>query len=209
MRVYVIGFNGFGLMPTTPRKARVLINQGRAEVYCKRPYTIRLLYKTGVNTQKLDLGIDTGSQHIGVAVASKDEVVSKEEYAFRDSMKKKALLVLRTSYRRGRRHRKVRYRHPKFKPRTKRVYQERPFKKKGKLRHWKKYKNKFTTNRNLGWLPPSLQSKCDHHIRIISLYRKILPPETKVHIEVARFDVARIKDPTIHGEMYQKGRMYD
>ena len=33
--------------------------------------------------------------------------------------------------------------------------------------------------------------------------------KTRLHIETARMDIARIKDPTIHGEMYQRGRLYD
>ena len=44
--VLVIGMNGVGLMPTTPRKARVLLQEGKAEVYRKTPFTIKLLYKT-------------------------------------------------------------------------------------------------------------------------------------------------------------------
>ena len=60
--VLVIGMNGVGLMPTTPRKARILLQEGKAKVYRKTPFTIRLLYKTGSATQETVLGIDTGSQ---------------------------------------------------------------------------------------------------------------------------------------------------
>ena len=38
--VLVIGMNGVGLMPTTPRKARVLLEAGKAEVYRKTPFTV-------------------------------------------------------------------------------------------------------------------------------------------------------------------------
>lgn len=47
MRVYVICLNGRGVMPTTERKARVLLSRGRAETVGKVPFTIRFLYKTG------------------------------------------------------------------------------------------------------------------------------------------------------------------
>ena len=67
-KVFVIGCTGIALMPTTPRKARVLLKAGKAEVFCKRPFTIKLLYKTGSTTQPLALGIDTGSQHIGIGL---------------------------------------------------------------------------------------------------------------------------------------------
>ena len=72
--VLVIGMNGVGLMPTTPRKARILIQAGKAKVHRKTPFTIRLLYKTGSATQETVLGIDTGSQHIGVAIVTGNTV---------------------------------------------------------------------------------------------------------------------------------------
>lgn len=39
-------------------------------------------------------------------------------------MEKKSLLEMKKQYRRGRRYRKVRYRKPKYKPHTKRIYHE-------------------------------------------------------------------------------------
>ena len=114
----------------------------------------------------------------------------------------------RKSYRRGRRYRKTGYRHPKWKPRTRRVYCEEPDK---KGRRWKKVDDSFRPGRPDGWLPPSLQSKLDHHVEIISRYLRYLPvPDGKhLKIEVGRFDMARMQDPTVHGELYQRGPMYD
>ena len=60
-----------------------------------------------------------------------------------------------------------------------------------------------------GWLPPSIQSKLDHHIRIISRYQAALPKGTGIRIEVGRFDVQHMEDPKIRGEMYQQGPMYE
>ena len=209
MKVYVIGMNGLGLMPTTPRKARLLLKAGKAKVVRKVPFTIRLLYKTGRNTQQTTLGIDTGSQHIGVAVVADDRVISKEEYTLRSSMTKRSLMEIRKTYRRGRRYRKVRYRHPKFRPHTNRVYVEQEITNHKHKTHWKKLTNTFQSSRPDGWLPPSIESKCEHHIRIIQRHMEALPPCTILRIEVARFDVARIKNPDIHVEMYQHGRLYD
>lgn len=67
----------------------------------------------------------------------------------------------------------------------------------------------MTTNKDPGWLPPTIQSKVDHHIRRIKVYLDVLPADTTLHTEVARFDVARLKAPEIHGELYQQGRLYD
>lgn len=63
MSVFVVGLNGCRLMPTSERKARLLLKQGKAFVEQKVPFTIRLNYKTGSTTQLGYLGIDTGSQN--------------------------------------------------------------------------------------------------------------------------------------------------
>ena len=118
-------------------------------------------------------------------------------------MTKRKLLEAKASLRRGRRYRKVRYRHPKWKPKTRRVYCKVPDR---KGRHWQKQKNTFTSNRMEGWLPPSLQSKTDHHIRWIRKLQDLLPEGYRLSIELGRFDLARMKDPGIHGNCTRKGR---
>lgn len=208
MSSLVVGQNGMPLMPTTERKTRMLLKQKKAEVICRHPFVIKLLYKTGCATQKGCIGIDTGSQHIGVGVTAGDRVVLKAEHTLRSSMEKRSLMQRRASYRRNRRYRKVRYRRPKWRHHTKRVYSSMPDK---KGRHWKKEKVFFQSPRPDGWLPPSLQSKCDHHKAIIKKYLGYLPAAIadNLVIEVGRFDTARMKDPTVHGEMYQRGPMYE
>ena len=142
MSVFVVGQSGCRLMPVSKRKARLLLDGGKASVYRKVPFTIKLSYKTGSTTQPGYLGIDTGSQHIGGSVVREDgTVLHKEEISLRDSMTKRKLLEARASLRRGRRYRKTRYRHPKWKPKTRRVYCDVPDK---KGRHWQKQKNTFT-----------------------------------------------------------------
>ena len=84
--VLAIGLNGRGLMPCTPRKARILLKEKKAKVVRRTPFTIRLLYKTGCATQPITLGVDTGSQHIGIAIVSDDTVLSKSEYELRSTM---------------------------------------------------------------------------------------------------------------------------
>lgn len=207
MSVFVVGLNGCRLMPVSERKARLLLKGGKASVYRKVPFTIKLNYKTGSTVQPGYLEIDTGSQHIGVSVVQKDgTVLHKEEIGLRDSMSKRKLLESRASSRRGRRYRKTRYRHPKWKPKTKRIYNEKADR---KGRHWKKQKNTFTSKRQAGWLPPSLQSKTGHHIQWIRKLLDLLPKGYRLSIELGRFDPARMNDPEIHGELYQKGPQYD
>ena len=207
-KVFVIGITGKRLMPTTPRKARKLLAAGNATVACKRPFTIQLNYKTGGATQPIEVGVDTGSQHIGIAVLSEERVLHKAEIQLRSSMEKRKLMQTRTTYRRGRRYRKTRYRHPKFRFHTKRVYSEKPVTRNGRKTHWVKVPNSMTSSRPEGWLPPSIQSKVDHHFAWIDRYMAVLPEGTHLNIEAARFDIAHMKDPAIHGELYQQGPQY-
>lgn len=207
-KVFVIGITGKPLMPTTPRKARKLLKSKRAKVVSKRPFTIQLKYKSGSATRPIELGIDTGSQHIGVAVLSEGRILYKTEIQLRDTMEKRSLLETRASYRRGRRYRKTRYRHPKFRFHAKRVYSEKLITRNKHKTHWKKLPNTINTGRQEGWLPPSIQSKVDHHFNWIDRYLAVLPAGTHLSIEVARFDIARMKDSTIHGELYQRGPQY-
>lgn len=135
MSVLVIGRNGKALMPTNPRKARLLLKKKTASVVCRHPFTIQLLYKTGCATQEGCIGIDTGSQHIGVGITCGDRVILKDEHALRSSMEKRSLLATRAVMRRGRRYRKVRYRKPKWRHHTKRMYFEKANR---RGQHWRK-----------------------------------------------------------------------
>lgn len=55
-----------------------------------------------------------------------------------------------------------------------------------------------------GWLAPSIKHKLDSHIRLIKQLKKLLPV-SKVIIEVATFDIQKIKNPDIEGKEYQEG----
>ena len=206
MGVFVVGLTEKRLMPTTNQKARKLLQSGKAKVYCYKPFTIKLLYQTGGATQPVCMGVDTGSQNIGISVCANEKVYEKTEIALRSSMEKRSLMETRREYRRGRRYRKVRYRHFKWNIRTKRVYNVIPNK---KGRHWRKVDFTYQANRPEGWLPPSLQSKVEHHVRWIQRYLNVLPQDTRLTIEVGRFDMAHMKDPTIRGELYQQGPQYE
>ena len=66
-------------MPTTPRKARILIKEGRAKIVDYNPFTIQLLYGTRGYTQPVTLGIDAGDEHIGFSdVTESDELIGGE-----------------------------------------------------------------------------------------------------------------------------------
>ncbi len=98
-------------MPTTPRKARILLKSGKAEVVQRNPFTIRLLYPCGNATQEITLGIDTGYSNIGFsAVTEKEELISGEVQLLTGMVERNQE---RAMYRRTRRNR-LRYRKPGF-----------------------------------------------------------------------------------------------
>lgn len=72
----------------------------------------------------------------------------------------------------------------------------------GRKRHRKpRFDNR---RRKEGWLAPSIQHKLDSHVRLIETLKEVLPV-TKTVIEVANFDIQKIKNPEIEGYEYQNG----
>lgn len=132
-------------MPTTPQKARKLIKKNKAKIINYKPFTIQLLYATGETKQPVNIGIDLGAKHIGVAIQSENKVISKGEIELRDDIK--SLMETRKIYRRSRRNRKTRYRKPRFDNRK----------------------------RPDNWLPPSVQSRIDSTFMWIDKFMGLLP----------------------------------
>lgn len=176
MKVYVLNKHGRPLMPTTPRKARLLLKNGQAKIVGRDPFTIQLIYGSSGYTQPVDLGIDAGYQHIGFSAVNEKEEVLGGELKMLEGMSER--ITEKRKYRRIRRNR-LRYRQPRFSNRK----------------------------RDEGWLAPSIQHKLDTHHRLIDKICRILPVKT-VTIEVAAFDIQKIKNPTIEGEQYQYGEQY-
>ena len=125
--------------------------------------------------QSITLGVDSGFIHIGLSAVSKRKELYNEEVHLRDDMVK--LNSERREYRRGRRSRKTWYRKPRFLNRG---------------------------NKKKGWLAPSIQNKLDAQLKSIEKIRKILPI-SHITVEVASFDIQKIKNPEIDGVEYQQG----
>lgn len=176
-RVFVLNMRSEPLMPTTQRKARILLKEKKAKIVKYNPFMIQLNYPTGENKQDVNVGVDTGAKHIGLAITSEDKVLYKAEIELRSDIKSN--LDTKRIYRRSRRNRKTRYRKPRFLNRKK------------------------TEN----WLPPSLQSRIDKHFRWIDTFNSLVP-NAKLHIEVGKFDTAKMINPDIQGIDYQQGQTY-
>lgn len=175
--VYIVSIDNKPLMPTNRHgKVRRLLRDKKAKVIKRVPFTIQLLYRTETETtQDITLGVDAGSKVIGLSATTENQEVFKAEYELRDDISKK--LINRRNMRRNRRSR-LRYRKARF--------------------------NNRVSSKNKGWLAPSVENKINSHLKIIEDIHKILPIN-KIIVEVASFDVQKIKNPNIKGKEYQEG----
>jgi len=115
-KVYVLSIEGSPLMPTTPRKARLLLKDGKAVVVRRTPFTIKLNFKTTSFVQDVKLGVDSGTKNIGIsAVSEKNELIASTVIL---DTKMKERLASRLMYRRQKRN-KLWYREPRFNNRSK------------------------------------------------------------------------------------------
>ena len=179
--VYVISKNGQPLMPTENHaKVRVLLKSKKAKVIKTCPFTIQLAYDSTHYTQEITLGVDSGSKHIGLSATTKSKVLFESDVELRNDIVN--LLSTRRQNRSARRNRKTRYRQARFENRV--------------------------HSKQKGWLAPSIQNKVDSHLTVIRKVHKILPV-TKIVVEVASFDIQKIKNPTISGTEYQQGEQSD
>ena len=180
MLVYVLNKHGKPLMPCKPRKARILLRDGKAKAIKKIPFTIQLLYGSSGYTQDVSLGFDAGSKHIGISTTTEKEVLFEADVELRNDVVDN--LSTRREARRSRRSRKTRYRKPRFNNRKK--------------------------SKKSGWLAPSIRQKIETHLSIVDMINRILPI-TKIIVETASFDIQKLKNPDISGKEYQQGDQLD
>ena len=109
--VYVLNMRGQPLMPTTPKKARIVLKQNKAKVTKRTPFTIQLTHQTGEAKQNITLGIDSGYKYVGFSGATKERELISGELTLRTDIRKK--LQDRAMYRRTRRSR-LWHRQPRF-----------------------------------------------------------------------------------------------
>ncbi len=178
--VYVLNVHGQPLMPTARYgKVRRMLNEKQAKVIKRCPFTIQLLYETTDFVQAVSLGVDSGSKTIGISATTETSELYASEVKLRTDVVNN--LSSRREYRRSRRNRKTRYRQ-------------------------KRFDNRKADKQ--GWLAPSIRNKIDTHLTIIDKITKTLPI-SEIHVEVASFDIQKIKNPDIAGIGYQQGEQLD
>ena len=145
MLVFVQNKHGEALMPCKPQKATKLLKSKKARIVSYKPFTIQLLFGSSGYKQPINVGVDLGAKHTGIAVTTNDKVLAKGEVEVRQDVK--SLLETRRIYRRSRRNRKCRYRKPRFGNR-------------------KRHEN---------WLPPSIQCRLDNTFHWINTFLSLVP----------------------------------
>ena len=184
MAVFVLDKRKKPLMPCSEKRARKLLDKGRAVVDRMQPFTIRLKDRTleESETQPLRTKIDPGSKTTGLAVVREDgddhHVLWLGELEHRGS-RIRDQLSQRRAFRRRRRSANLRYRAPRFSNRT----------------------------RSKGWLVPSLQHRVDTTASWVARLQK-LAPVTGLSMELAKFDTQLLEDPDIQGVEYQRGTLH-
>lgn len=182
--MFVLDRHGNPLQPTAPARARKLLDQGRAVVARHTPFVIRLKDRTVSESQVdgVEMGIDPGSKHTGIAVFSAKDGNRRGLYAVELTHRGGAIrdkLTARAAYRRGRRTRNLRYRAPRFSNRT----------------------------RPKGWLAPSLRHRVDTTMSWTARLARWAPVRA-VHVERVAFDThAMSHGGPLEGAEYQHGTL--
>lgn len=182
MRIFVLDKNLKPLDPCHPARARELMKKGRAKVFKCYPFTIvlpdRIVEESTTHSHRIK--IDPGSKTSGIVVVQEEtgRVTNALEISHRGQQIKDSL-ESRRALRRGRRHRKTRYRQPRF----------------------------LNRSRKVGWLPPSLESRIANIETWVRRIRKVCPI-TAISQELVRFDLQQMQNPEISGAEYQHGELF-
>ena len=182
MAVFVVDKHKKPLMPTSEKRAKLLLGRGRAVVIKMYPFTIRLKDRIGGEVQPIRIKIDPGSQSTGVAVVRENQETRESHVAnlFQINHRGRVISARLTARRQMRRRRRsrLRYRAARFDNRT----------------------------RPSGWLAPSLQHRIDTVMNLLNRLQKILPLKA-LSMELVRFDMQKMENPEIGDIEYQQGQL--
>lgn len=191
MAVFVLDKRKRSLMPCTEKRARLLLERGRAVVARRYPFTIRLRDRTDGVLQPVRLKLDPGSKTTGIALVREADALDTEtgevtrrawvlwlgELAHRGARIREALEA-RRALRRRRRTANLRHRASRFLNRTKPT----------------------------GWLAPSLRHRVETTMAWVARLRR-LAPVSAISQELVRFDTHQMHNPEIAGVEYQQGTL--
>ena len=180
--VYVLDQNGRPVMPCTEKRARLMLERGRARVHRVLPFAIRLIdiKAEDCQFQALRVKLDPGSKVTGMALVRETPdkgvvVLNLFDLKHRGRQVSEALTARRSM--RRRRRGQLRYRSARFLNRG---------------------------NKQKGWLAPSLQHRVDTSMAWVNRLQR-LAPISAISTELVRFDMQAMENPEISGVQYQQG----
>ncbi|MEG3981158.1 RNA-guided endonuclease IscB [Microcoleus sp. D3_18a_C4] len=176
--VFLLDIHKRPLNPVRPGLARKLLNNGKAAVFKRYPFTLIFKVEVIAPQKPITLKLDPGSKTTGIALVQGDKVIFGAELTHRGQTIK-ASLESRRSLRRGRRNRHTRYRPARF----------------------------LNRNRQKGWLAPSLQHRVETTLTWVTRLMK-LAPIASIAQELVRFDLQQLENPEISGIEYQQGILH-
>ena len=193
MAVFVLDRRQKPLMPCNEKRARKLLEKGRARVHRLMPFSIRLVDRTIHDSvlQSVTVKLDPGSKTTGIALVRESETVDVETGEINTTIRVLNLFEIHhrgpqiseslTARRQMRRRRRgdLRYRKPRFLNRG---------------------------NKDKGWIAPSLQHRVDTVITWVNRLQR-LAPITGMAQELVRFDLQHLENPEISGIEYQQGTL--
>ena len=179
--VFVLSSDRQPLDPTSSARARKLLKAGRAAIFRRYPFTIRLKDRTAAEsvTHAHRLKLDPGSKTTGLAIIAEasERVVWAAELTHRAQAIRDALLT-RHAIRRSRRQRHTRYRKARYDNRR----------------------------RPANWLAPSLAHRVLTTLTWVQRLCKVCPIAA-ISLELVRFDTQLMQDAEISGVAYQQGEL--
>jgi 5-methylcytosine-specific restriction endonuclease McrA len=193
MAVFVLDRHQKPLMPCSEKRARKLLERGRARVHRLMPFSIRLVDRCVNDSvlQPVKIKLDPGSKITGIALARESEGVDEDTGDVKTTVHVLTLFTLQhrgqqisealTARRHMRRRRRgnLRYRNPRFLNRG---------------------------NQGKGWIAPSLQHRVETTLSWVNRLTR-LAPITGIAQELVRFDLQQLENPEISDMEYQQGTL--
>ena len=183
-RVPVIDADRQPLAPCTPRRARILVKQGKAQGRHRNGIYHLVLNRTVPSQliQAASITVNPGSTTTGIAVIQD-----------RNDQSRTVLLGI-----------ELHHRGKTIKSNMTKRAQHRNSRR-GRLRHRKpRFNNR---RRKPGWLPPSILSRLTNTLTWINRISKLIAIN-QIHVETQQFDAQRLANPSIYGKEYQQGVLY-
>ena len=183
-RVPVIDADRQPLAPCTPRRARILVKQGKAQGRHRNGIYHLVLHRAVPKhlIQSASITINPGSATTGIAVV-RDGQDQSRSVLFGIELHHRGQLISRNMVKRSQKRRtrrgRLRYRKPRFNNRR----------------------------RKPGWMPPSLKSRLMNTLTWIDRLSGLIAVKG-IHVETQQFDTQRLADPSIQDQEYQQGTLY-